>query len=230
MGKLTVSAVKAASRPGRHADGVILYLYVKRSGAKSWVQRVKVDGRRHELGLGPYPAVSLAKARRRAADNRALIADGGDPLAHKRKAKVPTFMEAAQLVYEANVERWKTGRHTDRWLQVVENAVPAFGKKGNRPNWARRRARGAGAHLDNQARVCSQAPVTAPHYPGLGGRARLRQPEFCRRRDPRGAPGHARREGTPPNPALCGDRKGDRGHRKLPRQQVREALVGGSSS
>ena len=114
IGKLTVSAVKATTKPGRHADGATLYLNVKRSGAKSWVQRVVVDGRRHDLGLGPYPAVSLAKARRRAADNRALIADGGDPLAPHRKAKVPTFREAGQLVYEANVARWKTGRHTDR--------------------------------------------------------------------------------------------------------------------
>ena len=129
MGKLTVSAVKAATRPSRHADGAILYLDVKRSGAKSWVQRVVVDGRRHDLGLVPYPAVSLAKARRRAADNCALIADGGNPLARKRMAKVSTFREAAPLVHEANVERWKTGRHTDWWLEVVENAVPAFGEK-----------------------------------------------------------------------------------------------------
>ncbi len=130
MSKLTVSCVKAATKPGRHADGATLYLNIKQSGAKSWVQRVVVDGRRHDLGLGPYPAVSLAKARRRAADNRALIADGGNPLADKRKTKVPTFREAAQIVYEANVERWKTGRHTDRWLQVVEKyAVPAFGEK-----------------------------------------------------------------------------------------------------
>ncbi len=68
MGKLTVSAVKAAIRLGRHADSATLYLNVKRSGAKSRVHRVVVDGRRHDLGLDPYPAVSLAKARRRAGD------------------------------------------------------------------------------------------------------------------------------------------------------------------
>ncbi len=70
MGKLTVSAVKAATKPGRLADGATLFLNIKQSGAKSWVQRVVVDGRRHVLGLGPYPAVSLAKARRRAADEQ----------------------------------------------------------------------------------------------------------------------------------------------------------------
>ena len=68
MGQLTVSAVKAAIRLGRHADSATLYLNVKRSGAKSWGQRAVVDGRRHDLGLDPYPAVSLAKARRRAGD------------------------------------------------------------------------------------------------------------------------------------------------------------------
>ena len=54
MGKLTALAARALSKPGRHGDGDGLYLNVAPSGSKSWVQRIVVDGRRRDIGLGPY--------------------------------------------------------------------------------------------------------------------------------------------------------------------------------
>ena len=66
-------------RPGRHADGAGLYLFKRPSGACQWVQRIVIHGRRRDLGLGPYPRVSLAEARRVALDNRGLTRAGGDP-------------------------------------------------------------------------------------------------------------------------------------------------------
>ena len=62
MGKLTALAARALSKPGRRGDGDGLYLNVAPSGSKSWVQRIVIDGRRRDMGLGPYPAVSLARA------------------------------------------------------------------------------------------------------------------------------------------------------------------------
>ena len=130
MRTLTEARVRAISEPGRYWAAPTLFLFCKTSGAKSWVQRVVVNGKRLELGLRPWPVVTLAKARRRAHENLVLIEDGGDPLAQKRKMSAPTFREAAQIVYEANLKRWKAGRHTDRWLQVVEKyACPVFGDK-----------------------------------------------------------------------------------------------------
>jgi len=94
------------------------------------VQRVTINGQRRDIGLGPYPVVSIQEARRRALENRILIERGGDPLVNKRKSAVPTFRDAANTAYKANLKRWKAGRHTDRWLQVVEKyALPAFGDK-----------------------------------------------------------------------------------------------------
>ena len=65
MGMLTDLAARTLTKPGRHGDGDGdgLYLNVARSGRKSWVQRIVVYGRRRDIGLGPYPAVSLARAR-----------------------------------------------------------------------------------------------------------------------------------------------------------------------
>ena len=66
MGKLSAAAVKAlgsSGKPGRHGDGDGLYLSVAPAGTKAWVQRIVVHGRRRDIGLGPYPTVSLARAR-----------------------------------------------------------------------------------------------------------------------------------------------------------------------
>ena len=64
---------------GRHADGRGLYLTVQKRGTRSWTQVVRVGGRRVDLGLGAYPAVSLKEARRTATNNRALAKGGFDP-------------------------------------------------------------------------------------------------------------------------------------------------------
>ena len=88
--KLNAQKVKTAG-PGRHGDGRGLFLYVKPSGARSWVLRYQMQGRRRDLGLGAFPDVTLAMARDRATEARRLIADGGDPIAQKKQTKPKTF-------------------------------------------------------------------------------------------------------------------------------------------
>ncbi|MCY4085559.1 MAG: integrase arm-type DNA-binding domain-containing protein [Actinomycetia bacterium] len=130
-GKLTAAGVKALSKPGMHSDGRTLYLNVTRGGSKSWIQRVAINGRRRDIGLGPYPAVGLAQARRRAADNRAAVADGRDPLAEKRKAAAPTFREAAARTLEAHRPRWRSDHYTRNWMRSLEKY--AFARLGDTP-------------------------------------------------------------------------------------------------
>ena len=86
---LTVRQV-ATAKAGRHSDGRGLLLVVKPSGAKSWVLRYQLSGRRRDMGLGPYPEVSLAKAREKVLEARRHIADGIDPLT-LRPSSVLTF-------------------------------------------------------------------------------------------------------------------------------------------
>ena len=128
MGKLTATTVRTASRPGLHGDGATLYLAIAPGGSKSWIQRVTVHGRRRDIGLGGYPAVSLAKARHRAMANRVAIADGIDPLAEKRRANTPTFRAAALATLEANRPRWRSAKTARAWMQSLEKHVfPAIG-------------------------------------------------------------------------------------------------------
>ena len=95
MGKLSATAVKAASRPGRLGDGDGLYLVVKPSGSKSWMVRVQKHGNRRDFGLGSASKVSLAVARDRAREVRTWVELGLDPLFKRRKSQgIPTFREA----------------------------------------------------------------------------------------------------------------------------------------
>ena len=61
MGKLTVGFIQGVKEPGRYGDGDTLFLNVSKGGARSWVQRVMIDGRRCDLDLGPYPVVPLPR-------------------------------------------------------------------------------------------------------------------------------------------------------------------------
>ena len=72
--------------------------------------------------------MSLAQARERAADDRAAVAAGRDPLAEKHAPAMPTFREAACAVHEANRPRWRNARHVASWMQTLErHAMPTLG-------------------------------------------------------------------------------------------------------
>ena len=129
--KLTATGVKALRKPGRHSDGDGMHLFISKTGGKSWVQRMTIEGRRRDLGLGGYPTVSLAQARKRASDIREAVGNGIDPVAEKRRPAMPTFREAAHAVHEANKPRWRNGSHTLGWIQTLERH--AFPKIGNKP-------------------------------------------------------------------------------------------------
>ena len=66
MAKLTAKSVQALKVQGRYGDGDGLYLEVSRTGSKSWILRVTVQGRRRDIGLGGLSWVSLAEARDKA--------------------------------------------------------------------------------------------------------------------------------------------------------------------
>ena len=130
MGRLTVALVRALSKPGRYGDGGTLFLRVAPGGSKGWVQRLTIGGKRRDLGLGGWPLVTLSEARDQALENRRHVRRGGDPLADKRRANVPTFMEASDSALEANRRRWRNTKTVENWRATMEKyARPAFGDR-----------------------------------------------------------------------------------------------------
>ena len=129
---LSAAFVRTVMKPGRYCDGHGLYLNVIPSGARSWVQRIVIQGRRRELGLGGYPLVSLSEAREVAFANRKLARAGGDPLTDKRRAEgMPTFAQAAAKVYEMHRPGWRNAKYAAQWEAGLR--AYAYGRIGEMP-------------------------------------------------------------------------------------------------
>jgi integrase len=140
-----LTAVQVQSKPaGMHADGNGLYLQVTTNGARSWIFRFQLDGKRRDMGLGSAaagadgrPVVSLATARQKAADAKRLVAEGIDPIGHRdaeraaaaaTAAKAMTFRQAAESYIEAMRPEWRNGKHADQWPSTLEAYVyPTLG-------------------------------------------------------------------------------------------------------
>src|SRR5215204_1066688 len=129
---LTAIQVRSLQKPGRYADGNGLYLIIEPSGAKRWVLRTVVRGKRRDMGLGGLSLVTLAEAREKAITYRKLAREGGDPLAERRRAQavVPTFAEAAERVHAEHKASWKNGKHAAQWLTTLTTyAIPMIGNR-----------------------------------------------------------------------------------------------------
>ncbi len=72
MGKLTIGFLRSVTVPGRYGDSGTLFLKVAPGGSKSWIQRLTIEGQRHDIGLGPFPVIGLAEARERCASRYVL--------------------------------------------------------------------------------------------------------------------------------------------------------------
>ena len=126
---LTPAKIRALT-PGAYADGGGLTLKVDPSGGRRWYLRVTDAGRRRNIGLGGYPAVSLAMARERAGEYRTAVADGRDPTAERIGPGLPTFRQTAELHVEAYRGRWRNARAVSIFNNRLERYVfPTFGAK-----------------------------------------------------------------------------------------------------
>jgi hypothetical protein len=120
-GKLTArSAESLAKRKGRWLDGGGLFLRVLEPGHKVyWTYRFRLNGSDREMSVGAYPAMSLAEARIKHADLRALVLKGIDPLGDRRKSKAalatpsgtPTFGQWADRYIATHEGGWKNAKH-----------------------------------------------------------------------------------------------------------------------
>ena len=115
MERLTAKRAETLRKPGRYQAGDTVYLVVAkgRTGRvnKRWVQRLHVQGKRRDISIGTYPAVTLSEARERAHDNRLTAKRGGDPSG--RVSTVPTFAEVSAKVDQGGQWRGRT-RETRR--------------------------------------------------------------------------------------------------------------------
>lgn len=140
--------VRALTGPGRYGDGNNLWFQVRDAHHRSWLLRYTSPtrftaagkGLPREMGLGVYPDVSLARAREKAAEARALLADGIDPLDRRQadkaarieaaKAQGRTFAAAVDAyLKDKGAEHGRNEKHQYQWRQTLKLAVDTFGTK-----------------------------------------------------------------------------------------------------
>lgn len=115
-----------------------LQLEIAPTGARSWIIRMMVGGKRRKMGLGGYPDIPLGKARERAREARELVRNGIDPV-EDRKVKQAELVSAQQRglafsaamlkLLERKAPEFKSARHAKLWRSSLElYAVPSLGK------------------------------------------------------------------------------------------------------
>ena len=112
--------IKATGKVQKHPDGGGLYLYVSPTGGKLWRIDYRFEGKRKTLSMGAYPALSLADARGRRQEVKALLLRGVDPSAQKKAIKAAVIAETANA-FEVVAREW--------FEKHINNLAPTYSKK-----------------------------------------------------------------------------------------------------
>ena len=122
--------------PGLHGFGGGLWIEV--AGGRSWAHRYSKQGKARHMGLGPWPAVSLAQARAKVAETRELLAAGVDPIDERRRLKADTALARAKSITFDNVVetyiaghemKWRNPKHRNQWRATLKTyASPLLGR------------------------------------------------------------------------------------------------------
>lgn len=134
LNKLSAQAVKGAGA-GKYSDGGGLWIFKKSIEGGKWVLRVHVHGRRREMGLGPYPRVSLKEARLEADKWRRVSQQGKDPIKQRQTAQrdaernMHILNDIARDAFESRKAELKGDGKAGRWFSPLEiHILPKLGK------------------------------------------------------------------------------------------------------
>jgi integrase len=142
--RVKLTAINCETLPdGRYSDGDGLYLIVS-GDSRAWtlVYTSPVTGKRREMGLGKLSGVGLKKARTRAGEKRDKVRAGIDPIEEKKATRAAgaaaeaerkeairtnalTLRRVARTYHEAAVEPKRGPKHSQQWINSIEQHVPA---------------------------------------------------------------------------------------------------------
>lgn len=135
MGKkakeLSALEVNRLTKAGLYFVGGVagLALQVSGAGARSWILRKMIAGKRRDMGLGGFPDVTLAGAREKARHIREQVDQGLDPIEDRRakrsalaaeRAKAMTFSQCVTAYLDAHSDSWKNAKHRQQWANTLD--------------------------------------------------------------------------------------------------------------
>lgn len=133
-----IRGAKPKEKAYRLYDKLGLYLEVSPKGSKLWRVKYRFQGRENRLGLGKYPAVSLADARARVLELKAIIAEGRDPSAVRKEEKAAvaavvvrarTFKDVALEWYGKNSGVWTEKHRHNMSIRLEKHVFPYIGDR-----------------------------------------------------------------------------------------------------
>jgi integrase len=132
MAKLTAAGVRALRTPGKYADGDGLLLDVKSPTRRYWTFRYQRAERQRWMTFGNADDLTLAEARAKHAEARALLVRGLDPLDERERVKLDlsrSFADAAEQCIEAKAPGWRSPRGASQWRALFRDyANPVIGR------------------------------------------------------------------------------------------------------
>jgi len=132
--RLSSQFVKTAP-VGKHCDGAGLWLVKRYDGGAQWVLRVTVHGRRREMGMGGFPALGLADARKVSERWRNVASAGRDPVKEREAEERTARREDITLAiltadaFESRKAELKGDGTAGRWLSPLTiHVLPKLGR------------------------------------------------------------------------------------------------------
>ena len=134
LSELAVRQAKAKDKDYKLSDSEGLYLFVAKSGRRSWRLKYRFAGKERRLVLGAYPEMSLRQARDRKLEARKLLAEGKDPGIEAKKAAIArsvavsnTFEVMARNWFALQEERWTPVHSRDVISSLEKEVFPWIG-------------------------------------------------------------------------------------------------------
>ena len=132
--RLSAGFIKTAT-VGKHCDGGGLWFIKRKDGGAQWMLRVNVHGRRREMGLGGFPSLGLADARKLSERWRSMAAAGRDPIKERAAEERAARREDITLsiithdAFESRKAELKGDGKAGRWLTPLTlHVLPKLGK------------------------------------------------------------------------------------------------------
>ncbi|GGH32477.1 protein of unknown function [Cribrihabitans marinus] len=139
INKLTAAQIKSSSAGSVLQDGGGLILR-RSAGGGRWTYRYQFQGRRRDMGIGSFPDMPLAEARKQRARWAEALERGLDPISERQREQEaaivehgrddPSFEEVTGIVFEAIKGRLKGDGRSGRWLSPLKiHVIPKIGRR-----------------------------------------------------------------------------------------------------